>query len=90
MDNQIEYLNARLAERYITMELTERAKDYFAENGFDPTYGARPLKRLLQKEIETVLGRKILAEEVAERSRVVVDYGTGGLTFDGYPVAEAA
>jgi ATP-dependent Clp protease ATP-binding subunit ClpB len=90
MDNQIEYLNARLAERYITMELTERAKDYFAENGFDPTYGARPLKRLLQKEIETVLGRKILAGDVAERSRVVVDYGTGGLTFDGYPVAEAA
>ena len=87
---QIRHLHKRLTERHITLELTDRAKGYFAENGYDPSYGARPLKRLLQKDIETVLGRKILAGEVTERSRVVVDYGTGGLTFDVHPVAEAA
>ena len=87
---QIRHLHKRLTERHITLELTDRAKGYFAENGYDPTYGARPLKRLLQKDIETVLGRKILAGEVTERSRVVIDYGKGGLTFDVYPVAEAA
>jgi len=87
---QLGRLRARLMERYVTLELTEKAKDHFAENGFDPTYGARPLKRLMQKEIETALGRKILAGEVAERSRVVVDYGPQGLTLDVSPLAEAA
>ena len=87
---QLGRLRARLIERHVTLELTEKAKDHFAENGFDPTYGARPLKRLIQKEIETALGRKILAGEVAERSRVVVDYGPQGLTLDVSPLAEAA
>ncbi|MCH6544534.1 MAG: ATP-dependent chaperone ClpB [Deltaproteobacteria bacterium] len=87
---QLGRLRARLTERYVTLELTEKAKDHFAENGYDPTYGARPLKRLIQKEIETALGRKILADEVAERSRVVVDYGPQGLTLDVSPLAEAA
>jgi len=87
---QLGRLRARLIERHITLELTEKAKDHFAENGYDPTYGARPLKRLIQKEIETALGRKILAGEVAERSRVVVDFGAQGLTLDVSPLAEAA
>ena len=62
---QIRHLHKRLTERHITLELTDRAKGYFAENGYDPTYGARPLKRLLQKDIETILGRKILARSVS-------------------------
>ncbi len=49
--------DCRLAERQISIELSERAKEYFVQTGYDPTYGARPLERLLQKEIETHLGR---------------------------------
>ncbi len=87
---QLGRLRGRLMERHITLELTENARDYFAENGYDPTYGARPLKRLIQKELETALGREILAGEVTERSKVVVDCGPQGLTLDVSPLAEAA
>ena len=87
---QLAILRARLAEHHITMELTDRAKDYFAEAGYDPTYGARPLKRLLQKELETALGRKMLAGELKDHSSVVVDHGPAGLTLEATPVANAA
>ena len=87
---QLAHLRERLAERQITLELTESAKEYFAQTGYDPTYGARPLKRLLQKEIETHLGRKIIAGEVAESAHVIVDYDHHALTFTTAPVAEVA
>jgi ATP-dependent Clp protease ATP-binding subunit ClpB len=90
VDIQLEQLHARLAERHIVLELTERAKDYFAQAGYDPNYGARPLKRLLQREIETDLGRKMLAGEVTERSRVEVDYNGRSPTFATSPLALAA
>jgi ATP-dependent Clp protease ATP-binding subunit ClpB len=90
VDIQLGRLRARLAERHIELDLSEAAKQYFAEKGYDPAYGARPLKRLLQKEIETALGQKILAGEVSEHSRVVVDHGRDGLTFATSAVAEAA
>jgi len=91
VDIQLERLRQRLAERHITLELTESAKDYFATTGYDPTYGARPLKRLLQREIETTLGRKLLAGEIGEHSRVVVDWDGKSLSFTGHPAtAEAA
>ena len=90
VDIQLGRLRARLAERHITLELTEAARDYFANMGYDPSYGARPLKRLLQREIETTLGRRLLAGEVTERSHVVVDWNGSTLTFTPYPAAEAA
>jgi len=91
VDIQLERLRQRLAERHITLELTEGAKDYFATTGYDPTYGARPLKRLLQREIETTLGRKLLAGEIGEHTRVVVDWDGKSLSFTGHPAtAEAA
>ncbi|MBM4258145.1 MAG: ATP-dependent chaperone ClpB [Deltaproteobacteria bacterium] len=91
VDIQLERLRKRLAERHITLELTEAAKEYFATTGYDPTYGARPLKRLLQREIETTLGRKLLAGEIREHSRVVVDWDGKQLSFTGQPAtAEAA
>ena len=90
VDIQLARLRERLAERHITLELTESAKEYFAHTGYDPTYGARPLKRLLQKEIETNLGRKIIAGEVAENAHVIVDYDRHDLTFTTAPVAEVA
>ncbi len=88
---QLGRLRQRLVERKITLELTDAAREHFANAGYDPVYGARPLKRLLQREIETTLARKILAGEVAEGSRVVVDANsTGQLVFDATPGAAAA
>lgn len=90
VDIQLGRLRARLDERHITLDLTEQARDYFATTGYDPSYGARPLKRLLQRELETSLGRKLLAGDIHEHSRVVVDWDGANLTFTPYPVAEAA
>ena len=90
VDIQLGHLRDRLAERQITIELSERAKEYFVQTGYDPTYGARPLKRLLQKKIETHLGRKLIAGEVTEHSHVLVDYDGHTLSFDSAPLAAAA
>ncbi len=87
---QLERIRKRLTERHIELELTADAVRHFAEIGYDPVYGARPLKRLLQREIETQLGRRILAGEVAERSRVLVEWDGAGLCFTTTPLAEAA
>jgi len=90
VDIQLERLRRRLAERHIELELTEHAREYLAVTGYDPSYGARPLKRLLQREIETTLGRKLLAGEISEHAQVVVDYNGRELTFAASPLAEAA
>ncbi|MEB2283174.1 MAG: ATP-dependent chaperone ClpB [Myxococcales bacterium] len=87
---QLGRLRQRLVERKITLELTDAARRHFANAGYDPVYGARPLKRLLQRDIETNLARKILAGEVGEGSRVVVDVTPGGeLSFAASPGAAA-
>jgi ATP-dependent Clp protease ATP-binding subunit ClpB len=70
---QLGRLQARLDERHITLKLTDGARDYLAIAGYDPNYGARPLKRLIQKEIETPLGRLILKGEVKDGDTVVAD-----------------
>jgi ATP-dependent Clp protease ATP-binding subunit ClpB len=90
VDIQLQRLRARLADRHIQLELSDAAKEFLARSGYDPTYGARPLKRVLQREIETVLGRKILGGEVREHSKVLIDYAGEGLTFRSQPLAEAA
>ena len=87
---QLARLRARLTDRKIDVTLTEAALDHFASAGYDPVYGARPLKRLLQKELETTLGRKIVGGEIHDNSRVVVDYRGDALTFASEPVSEAA
>jgi ATP-dependent Clp protease ATP-binding subunit ClpB len=87
---QLGRLRARLAERKIELVLSERALDHFATVGYDPVYGARPLKRLLQRELETVLGRQLLAGTVRDHSRVFVDVEDGALSFRSEPLAEAA
>ena len=63
-------LNRRLKDREITVTLSDSAKEYIADNGFDPVYGARPLKRYIQKNVETILGRMILAGEVSMKDTV--------------------
>ncbi len=87
---QLARLRHRLTERKVELELTDAALSHFAEVGYDPVYGARPLKRLLQRELETVLGRRILAGEVRDNSRVTVDFSDGSLTFrtDDLPAGE--
>ena len=81
---QLERLRARLEERHITLELTERAREHLAAVGYDPSYGARPLKRAIQKELETPLGRLLLKGEVKDGQTVTVDYdrASGGLKFN--------
>jgi len=71
---QLGRLRARLAERHIALELTEGAREYLALVGYDPSYGARPLKRAIQKEIETPLGRLLLKGEVQDGQTVMVDH----------------
>jgi ATP-dependent Clp protease ATP-binding subunit ClpB len=63
-------LNKRLAERRVTVTLDKKAKEWAAEKGYDPVFGARPLKRFLQRQIETKLARALIAGTVAEGSEV--------------------
>jgi ATP-dependent Clp protease ATP-binding subunit ClpB len=90
VDIQLARLRQRLAERKIELELTDKARDYFAEKGYDPVYGARPLKRMIQRELETALGRKLLAGEIRDGSRVKVDVGARGLEFQSRALKSAA
>jgi len=70
---QVRALSARLADRRITLEVTEAAKEWLAVTGYDPAYGARPLRRLVQREIGDRLARALLAGEVRDGSTVTVD-----------------
>ena len=70
---QVRALSARLADRRITLEVTEAAKEWLALTGYDPAYGARPLRRLVQREIGDRLARALLAGEVRDGSTVTVD-----------------
>ena len=67
----------RLANKQLKCELTERAKDYIVETGYDPAFGARPLKRLVQRDIETLLARKIIAGDIDQGTTLVVDVENG-------------
>ncbi len=80
-DIQIGYLRKRLEERDLKLEITEAALDKLGEAGFDPVYGARPLKRAIQHELENPLAQKILAGEFAPGDTIKVDVAGDGLTF---------
>jgi ATP-dependent Clp protease ATP-binding subunit ClpB len=71
---QLRRLQERLADRKITLELTDAAKTHIVRAGYDPSYGARPLKRAIQKEIENPLGRQILEGKVRDGQTVIADY----------------
>ncbi|MBX6423550.1 ATP-dependent chaperone ClpB [Thermosulfurimonas sp. F29] len=83
VDIQIRYLRERLSEKHLTIELTDRAREWLANVGYDPVYGARPLRRAIQRHVEDPLAMKILAGEFAEGDHIVVDYdeSAGTLTF---------
>ena len=91
VDIQLERLRSRLAERRITLELSEEAKAHLALAGYDPVYGARPLKRAIQREIETPLSRLILKGEVRDLSFIQAVLGPHGtIEFSTRPLAAEA
>src|SRR5271166_2063344 len=86
IDLQLKLLRVRLSDRHLELELTEAAKEFIAREGYDPVYGARPLKRFLQRHLETALSRQILAGTIPENSLVTVDLKKGHLTFESVPL----
>jgi ATP-dependent Clp protease ATP-binding subunit ClpB len=87
---QLERLRARLAERGLVLELTDAAKEHVAEAGWDPTYGARPLKRALQRLVENPLALRLLEGDFSEGDTVLADAREGDLVFEKAPAAEPA
>ena len=77
VDLMVKELSDRLADQELSLELTDAAKDQVIENGYDPVYGARPLKRYLQKYVETLAARKILSGDVRAGDTLVLDVQNG-------------
>lgn len=75
-------LDKRLEDKRIHVEVSEKAMNAIIEQGFDPSFGARPLKRFIQRNIETLIAKKIIAGEIDTDSTVMVDYGEGGFTAE--------
>lgn len=75
----------RLSDKKMRLELKEPAVDYLAREGYDPVYGARPVKRAVQRELETGLAKAMLRGEFEEEDTVIVDAGAEGLTFSRGP-----
>lgn len=73
LDLLIQDLNKRLEDKNIKIELTQNAKDYLIDNGYDEVYGARPLKRFVQKKLETLIARKLLMSEIKSNTVVTVE-----------------
>ena len=82
-------LNKRLREQELSIELTNAAKDYIIEGGYDPVYGARPLKRYVQKYVETLTARLILSGDVRAEDRIIIDLENGQLTAHRVSVQDA-
>ena len=82
-DIAAEGLVKRLSENRIGVKLTDRAKEYIIERSYDPLYGARPLKRFLQSEVETLIAKKIIGEDISPDTELTVDFLDGRLTVDG-------
>jgi ATP-dependent Clp protease ATP-binding subunit ClpB len=82
VDLLVKNLGNRLAERKMNLELTEGAKTYIAREGYDPVYGARPLKRFIQRNLETVIAKEIISGKIRDGNHILVDYQEGKLTVD--------
>jgi ATP-dependent Clp protease ATP-binding subunit ClpB len=78
---QIQNLGKRLADRRITLQVTDAAVEWLSLNGFDPLYGARPLRRLIQTSIGDQLARRVLSGEIVDGSTVTVDCAVAGDTL---------
>ena len=73
-------VNKRLKDKKISIALTDAARSYIVDNGYDPIYGARPLKRFVQKNVETLAGKLILSDGISEGETILIDYDGNGLT----------
>ncbi len=89
VDIQVDALRARLAERDMTISFTDQALDWLANVGFDPVYGARPLKRAIQQHVENALARDLLGGKLADGDCIQVDVAGDGLVFHKQPPNEA-
>ncbi len=90
VDIQIGRLQKLLEDRKITLALDAKAREWLAEKGYDPAYGARPLKRTIQKSVQDPLAELILSGKIKDGEKVKVSVGRDGLVFNGAPVAAAA
>jgi ATP-dependent Clp protease ATP-binding subunit ClpB len=79
---QVERLRRQLESKRIELEVTDAALNAISTEGYDPTYGARPLKRVIQQRIQNPLAVEMLKQEFTEGSRVKIDYGDGEFTFE--------
>ncbi|PKN59134.1 MAG: ATP-dependent chaperone ClpB [Deltaproteobacteria bacterium HGW-Deltaproteobacteria-14] len=86
---QLRRVASRLADRQITFEPTDDALAFIASAGYDPVYGARPLKRYIQRHVETALGRRLIAGSILDGSRVTLDVVDGALDFQVTPPSDA-
>ena len=73
-------VNKRLKDKKLSIALTDAARSYIVDNGYDPIYGARPLKRFVQKNVETLAGKLILSDGISEGETILIDYDENGLT----------
>jgi len=83
---QVQRLEQRLAERKMSLKLAEAALDFLAEVGYDPVYGVRPLKRAIQRELETQIAKAILRSEFKNGDTIFVDVENERLSFKRLPV----
>jgi ATP-dependent Clp protease ATP-binding subunit ClpB len=90
VDIQLQRLNKLLADRKITLDIDEAAKRWLADAGYDPVYGARPLKRVIQRALQNPLAEQILEGSITDGETVKVGVGEGGLVIGAGPVAKAA
>jgi ATP-dependent Clp protease ATP-binding subunit ClpB len=90
VDIQLRRLQELLAERKIAIVLEPKAREWLADKGYDPAYGARPLKRVIQKSVQDPLSELILSGRIKDGEKLVISAGRQGLTFNGTPVAAAA
>jgi ATP-dependent Clp protease ATP-binding subunit ClpB len=88
VDIQIGHLERRLAEHKVTLHVTEAAKRYLAEEGYDPVYGARPLKRVIQRRLQDPLAREMLEGKFEDGDSIRVDLKDGQLVFEKEAVLE--
>src|SRR3989304_5018265 len=81
VDIQLDRLRRRLLDKRIELEVTEAAKSFLAEAGYDPVYGARPIKRTIQRSLESEIARRLLSGAVEEGRKLTIDLSGGKLTF---------
>ncbi|MGN1310358.1 MAG: ATP-dependent chaperone ClpB [Clostridia bacterium] len=79
LDLLVKDLEKRLEDKHLKIQLTQKAKDYIIENGYNPIYGARPLKRFMQKSLETLIARKMLEQEIHPNEELVIDFKDNNL-----------